>query len=727
MTLTESLVNAAASGQNKIKRAPMPDIDLSALPLSLPERKASVLMEICKGMPLYIGEGELIVGTRTWLKPLEGNEDGHDISSYSIQTPVPYLNKEELELFGEDQSYVNKAHCTPDLGILLDEGVDGIIKKAEHRLLDECNSYQRDFLRSVIISYNALKCLIVRYAEHARELAEAASEPRASQLRELSEVLFKISSEAPDTFYEAVQLLWLGHLCCIMESFAYVCYGRLDVLLGRFLKDTPRRQAQQLIDCLMVKMYDQADLNGSYFKNYTSQLTVTLGGVLENGEDAVNEVSYMILDAASRIRFPEPELNLRISSKNPPEFLKKATRMSVSGCNFLAYYNDDLFVENLISQGIEPKHARNYGFDLCQDITLPGVADFYAVCAPSLIHLLMDMLSREDDFADFDSLLDRFKQYIYNCTVYAVNQHNAAQNNLYKYRNADFSGYFDAVKRGEPSNCGGKSPAAPLPFLSGLFHGCIQSATDFTLEGYPVKERGVFFGGCVEAINSLAAIKKTVFEDKLYTLGQVFSHCLENFSSDEGKVLRSLLDNCPKWGNDDPYVDLIAKDILEYSLSILKELRTASGAKILGGIHQPHPVVTGKGLMATPDGRGCGDPISVTLTPKSGSAQNGATAIMNSALNIDNRLIDWNFCLMINYHSSVFKHNEGAELLRGLILSYFKRGGMQHQANIMEVSVLKKAQLDPDSYRDLVVRMWGVSARFVDLSRELQDELISRF
>lgn len=722
--LTAFLREQAENGNNKIMRTPLRFYDVSGLPLSVAERKAKALEYICGNMPLFIGEGELIVGSRTFFEPHSGNEDGHDVYSYTINTPIAYLTKQEISCFKADPSYLNKTHCTPDLGILLKNGVDGIISMASKRLEGCEHQVQRDFLSSVIISYNALKCLISRYADYALELYDKSGEQR---LLDIAKVCQKIACDPPQTFREAVQLLFFGHLSCIMESFAYVCYGRLDQILYPYLKDTPRHEAAQLIDCLLIKMYDQADLNGSYFKNYTSQLTVTLGGVLENGEDAVNEVTYMFLDSAGAIRFPEPEFNLRLSSKNPPDFLEKAAKMSVSGCNFLAYYNDDIFVQNLISCGIAKEHARNYGFDLCQDITIPGVADFYAVCAPSLIHLLMDMLSRERDFADFDGLVDRFKVYIYTCLTYAVDHHNRSQINLYKFRDGDLQGFLEAAKNGEPVDCGGKTPFAPLPFLSGLYHGCIENATDFTLEGYTVKERGIFFGGCVEAINSLAAIKKTVYDEKRYSLDSIYQACKENFASAEGRIIQEVLNGCPKWGNDIPYVDLLAKDVLEYCLRKVKDFKTASGATILAGIHQPHPVVTGRGLMATPDGRGDGDPISVTLTPKSGSAQNGATAIMNSALNIDSSLVDWNFCLMINYHSSVFSNNASYGLFKSLISSYFEQGGMQHQANIMDVNALKKAQLDPDSYRDLVVRMWGVSAKFVNLPKELQDELISRF
>ena len=185
--------------------------------------------------------------------------------------------------------------------------------------------------------------------------------------------------------------------------------------------------------------------------------------------------------------------------------------------------------------------------------------------------------------------------------------------------------------------------------------------------------------------------------------------------------------NCPKWGNDDPYVDDIAKDILEFSLNECRKYKTHLSGQVLGGIHQPHPVPNGAKLMATPEGRKKGSPVAVTLTPESGTMQNGPTAVLCSAAKIDPMLIQWNYCVMVNYFASVFKGNNGKDIFKDLLLGYFGSGGLQHQPNVLDVDTLKSAQLEPEKYKDLIVRLWGVSAHFVDLPRELQDEMIARF
>ena len=268
---------------------------------------------------------------------------------------------------------------------------------------------------------------------------------------------------------------------------------------------------------------------------------------------------------------------------------------------------------------------------------------------------------------------------------------------------------------------------APLPYLSGLYHSAIENSADITLESYPVKHKGIIIGTATEAINSLAAIKKVVYDTNQYTLKEVFNACETNFETENGEIIRSILWNAPKWGNDDDYVDLIAKDILEFCLKEILKYDTVSGGRQLAGIHQPHPVPIGAEIMATPEGRRRGMPVAVSLSPENGTMKNGPTAALKSAVKIDYKLIQWNFCIMINYFASSFKGNKGSRIFETLLKSYFKIGGLQHQPQVLDAEELRMAQLNPEEYKDLIVRLWGVSAHFVDLPEELQEEIIARY
>jgi len=728
--LTSFLREQTLSGKNKCCRTGLPK-DWSTVnePGSLPVRKALGLKMIFDRMPLYIGPGELIVGTRTFYARQDSNADGADVTGYDLKCFVPFARPEELAPFGEDLSTFNKTHYTPDFSVILDKGIGGILAQAEAKKQETgLKKSGLDFLESLIIAYTGLSGLILRYSAYAQELAQSAREPEEKErFSEISRICKKISREKPEQFREAVQLLWFAHLGTIIESFEFINYGRLDVILDRFLPGTPIDQAQQIIDCLLMKMYDQADLRTSYLGSYAAQLVVTLGGVLPNGESAVNKTTMLFLRGIDHVRLPEPEFNLRISRKNPPEFLDEAAGLTVTGCNNVSYYNDDLFVESLIRAGVPEEAARDYGFDLCQDINIPGRSDFYVAAEVNMAGLLMQMLKERSDFDDFDALMTAYKKVLSDNLRDQLAKSNAAQENLFRYRDGEYEAYYKKVREERQlAHWKGRSPLCPLPLLSGMFHGTIENAQDLVFEPYPIKEKGIILQTATESVNSLAAIRKVVYDQKRYTLSDVVEACLQDFGGEGQEIMRLQLWNAPKWGNDDDYVDCIAKDVLENTLAETGKYRTVSGGRILGGIHQPHPVPTGRNLMATPEGRHAGMPVAVTLTPENGTMKNGPTAALSSAAKLDHSLIAWNFCVMVNYYASVFQGNQGKEVFKALLHGYFSCGGMQHQPNLMDVSALKDAQQHPENYKDLIVRLWGVSAHFVLLPRELQDELIAR-
>lgn len=728
---TKCLRGETVSGHNKRARCPLPpDWTVANEPCSLPERKAKSLAMMLERMPVFIGEEELIVGTRTLFTPSKGNEDGHDTCDYSLYCGVPYVNEEDVRLFGADQSWLNKKHYTPDLSVLLEKGVDGILADVAQRERDlALTQPQREFLSSVRIAYLGLKTLLNRYADRAQELSAAVrDERRSAELAEIAGVCRRISGEPPRTFREAVQLLWIGHLVTIIESHEFINYGRLDVILEPFLKDTPHDEALELLECLLLKMYDQVDIKQSYLSRYAAQLVVTLGGVLPDGSDAVNPVTMLFLEAIDGVRLPEPEFNLRIHSKNPPEFLEKASQLTVTGCNFVSYYNDDLFLDSMVRAGIPEEIANGYGFDLCQDINFPGRSDLFMSAHILMANELMNLLLEKSDFATFEELYGAYKEQLAGVIERAVTEFNRREAALIEYRDGDREEYFRRVRAGEvPPDCMGRSPMCPLPYLSGMFHGAIETAADMTQESYPVKDKGLILGTATECVNSLAAIRKIVYDEGYCTLAEVVEACRRDWSGEDDEKLRCLLWNAPKWGNDDPYADEIAKDILEFGLRQTLRWHTASGGRHLAGIHQPHPVTTGEELMATPEGRHAWTPVAVTLTPESGTMRSGPTAALCSGAKIDHTLVQWNYCVMVNYFASVFHGNDGAAVFRRLLNGYFGMGGMQHQPNVLDVAELRAAQLNPDQYKDLIVRLWGVSAHFVDLPRELQDEMIARF
>ena len=724
---TRFLRQEALSGRNKSARCVMPGFDVSGEHGGIPIRKALGFAKICENMPLYIGPEELIVGTRTYFSAPDYSSGAINWSMPTLIAFPKYINDDDLALFGRDYSGWNGQHYTPDFGILLNRGIGGILEDAMNRKADpDLRPDQIEFLDSVIIVYTAMQKLIHRYARYARTLADTAREDEKHRLMGIYNVCSHISTKKPKSFREALQLLWFGHLGTHLESFYFINYGRLDVILEPFLGDTSREDALELLECFLLKLYDQADMEDqSYFGKHEGQLVVTLGGLNPDGTSAVSDVTMLFLEAIGFTRLPEPEFNLRVSSLNPPEYLDKAAQLTVSGCNFLSYYNDDTIVPALTEGGLAPEDARCYGFDLCQDINIPGKSDFYNLYGTSMAHDLMTILCERTDFSSFEELASEVKRRFAENLSMDIPRKNKAQEAFLAYGRGEPDTYFRIIREENADPCWeGRSPMCPLPYLSGLFHGCIEQAVDMIYEPYPIKHKGGMLGCAVEAVNSLAAIKKVVFEEQRYTLSQIVEACRNDFSGQE--VLRRILWNAPKWGNDDPYVDSIAKDLLEDCLREFKKYRTYSGGTLLSGIHQPHPVPTGAGLMATPEGRHAGQPVAVTMTPESGTMKNGATAALKSASIFDPMLLQWNYCFMVNYYASVFSGLNGKDVFKKLLQTYFRRGGVQHQPNVMDADALRKAQQEPEKYKDLIVRLWGVSAHFVDLNRELQDEMIAR-
>lgn len=755
------------NGKNHSARIPFKNFnDIREEEGSLPLRKAKAVAWMYDNSPVCIGEKELIVGTRTLLAANAGNEDGHDTADYSVGCAMPsYVSEADVKAFGFNEENLTKTHYTPDYGIVLQKGISGIISYAKERLQETENvlkeleanyseaklvksCYQEtkntglphkilcrvrslnneiEFLKSVIISWEGISRFILRYAAEANRLAKEQEDAvRKQELLTIANICNNISRERPTNFHEAVQLFWFAHLCVLIESQLFINYGRVDVLLHPFLKDTPRDKAKELLACLLMKFYDQADLKYSYLSRYGGQITMTLGGVDEKGENTVSETTFLILDALSEVRLTEPLVSFKINSKNPPEFLQKACELSQSGLNTIGFYNDDLFIDSLKGRDIPEHLANTYSFGLCQDVTVAGYDDNSMSCSIDPLFHLFRYLHNGKEPGTFEELFEDFKLACADEIDCSINSFNRTKKAFLAFRDGDREQYFDKLAKGEISrnlNC--RSLMCPLPVLSALFHGCIETATDITLGGCELKTHGYYIFTPTVTVNSLVAIKYAVFDKKICTYNELLQTLESNFAGEDGEILRQRLFHAPKWGNNDDYADSICVPFLEFCLKQVQKHDTAGGGKMLAGIHQPHPVLIGKGLKATPDGRNAGDPISVTLTPSNGTLRNGPLAALLSAAKFDHKLINWNFCIMLNYSASVFKEDD--TLLSRLISTYFEKGGMQHQPNICHVEDLINAQKHPEEYPDLIVRLWGVSVRFIDISRELQDEVIERF
>lgn len=716
----------------------------------LSQRKAHGIKMILENMPLYIGEEELIVGTRSMYSETDGT--GTSVSCFSYVTMPPYVNEKDIEYFGFNHENITKAHYAPDYDIVINLGINGIIKKTENAMKCYKLEDQLDFGHSVLIVYKALQKLIIKYSEYAKELAgKESNQRRKKELLEISDTCKNISNKPASNLKESCQLFWFLYLAVIIENFQFINYGRIDQIFNKYLTNETDLEIEEVVGSLLIKMYDQLDLflvDKDLMGKYSAQHNITIGGIKRDGTDGSNRVTKAILNALKTTRLPEPLISVRVNSISPDWLLNLSCGLSVSGLNCMAYYNDDKVIDSLNTVGIDIEDARDYGFGLCQDILIPGRGDHYCSGGINLTYILLDFIDKHKDesltYKEFYNLyLQRLKEDIknningYNDWEYALNEYNKGNKDI----------YFKYIKEGKidvdaPSLGLSTAQAAAsdtkelkeiyvqtlmsaLPFSSSLYYGCVETGIDISRGGSIRKDKGIMILSPVVAFNSLIALKKVVFEDKIYTLNEVHNALKHNFEGFE--EMRQILWNSPKWANDDDYVDDDVVELIHFVSDEINKYSTPSGGRHLSGIHQPHPVFAGRNISATPEGRFAGTPIPITISPENGTLHNGPLAAMKSASKFDYHRIQWNNCLMLQYHSSTFASEDGVLQFTQMTQRYFNLGGLQHQPNVVNIEKLKDAQINPEEHKNLIIRMWGVSAHFVDLPKDVQDEFIARY
>jgi len=432
-------------------------------------------------------------------------------------------------------------------------------------------------------------------------------------------------------------------------------------------------------------------------EGYYGSDNLMLAGRRRDGSDATNTLTYACLDALERLRLVDPQMNVRLHRDAPAQLWRRTCEIAAQGLGQLSIYNDDTAIPALASGGFPIEDARDWALDACQDVLIEGCSDIYLGGKVEMTPLLLETLSSIDADASFDELLANYQARI----------RAAAQASADQYR----------------ATVGTKS-ASPLPFLSGSMDDCIGTARDITEGGLQYRDKGMFVMSPVNAVNSLAALKRVVYDDRSATLAAVKAACDSDFDGQE--ELRQCLLAAPKWGNDDDAVDVLGAEILEFACAAIREHSIDGQTRFLSGIHQPHHVMCGQRVGATPDGRKAGEAFPVTLSPANGTDRSGPTAVMRSVTKIDPLSCQWNHALLITLHPLAVQGTEGRVKLEALLRTYHELGGIQLQMNVIDADTLRDAQRHPDRYRDLVVRVWGFSSYFVNLRPAYQEDVIRR-
>lgn len=691
-------------------------------------RKAMGFKLILDETPAIIMDDELLVGQRTLYGQVA---EGENVLRGTYMLPVNPATDHKKEFYAgyltdaeilEAHKYgilegAYTSHVPFGTAMILELGLGGIKQKAIDRMGADNSDAQNDFLEAVVISFDAISDFIGKHADEARRLAELTGDKvRKGELLRMSESIDRITTGPAANFYDAVQMFWLCTVVMAVESQGCIPIGRLDYDLWPYLeKDLDSgaislKEAQELVDCLWIKINWETDLTSDSCRN------VTLGGTHPDGSDATNELSYMFMAASDKLRLADPKLNVRFHKGSPERLWETTVELIKAGLGgFPAFYCDEAIVESLQRMGMSIEDARSYSCDGCQEIIIPGKGDFYPVhTGVSLLELVQNTLGVEPGIvdprvpkveysepSDYPSFEEFFKAYLANMDALIV----------------------ETVKEGNKRDTG-LGLFSPVPFLSATLEGCIENASDKTTGGCTYNWTGCNGQAFATAVNSLAAVKKMVYDEKLVTLPELREHLNEDWP--DQRLRQYALNRVPKWGNDDDYVDDIAVKVAEHFLDEAGKYENSRGGPYYPGIFTFHHVGRGIRTSASPDGRLTGDTISTHITPHAGTDTIGPTSALNSALKVTSLRPPEGTAMDIRLHPSAVSGDEGTRKLRSFIETMMKEGGPVLQFNVIDTETLRKAQVNPEQSRSLLVRVWGFSAYFTTLTKEYQEEVIAR-
>ncbi len=693
-------------------------------------RKALFFQRVLQEIPVDILDHELIVGGRfcTSLSTCLTEEETEEF----IRIEDGLIEKSERILkLGLSCGGITPGHIIQNHAKVLQKGFRGIKEEAKGLLERTASEAKRELLKAIIICCDAIGEFSHRYAEEARRLAKKErGTRRKEELLKIAEVCDWVPYNPARTFYEALQATWFSHMVeMIAESYPGpgISHGRLDQYMYPFYRRDidegrlSREEAKELFQCFSVKhnyAYDYQTTGGPHGRNAGFGQLITLGGQGADGEDLTNDLTYLILESFQELNMLEPKLNLRIHSGTPKELLFKTSQMirDTQGSPFILNC-DKVVIEALEGEGMSYEDAVDYGVVGCLENTAQGkdtsgTVDVHFNVAKSVELALND---GKDWYAEerlgvetgdplklesFEQVMEAYKQQLKATIQYVTGITSAC----------------DALR--------GKY--VPCPFLSAVMDGCMDKGRDIR-DGGAIYNFTTFNGvGIATAADSLAAIKKVVFEDKRLTMAELLQALRTNFEEKED-IRQILITRAPKFGNEDDYVDSIAREIFRFWCQELSQYVTPTGKRVRAGyLSWNHFIHDGAFTAATPNGRRAGEPLSNGVSPSQGCDIKGPTAAMKSVAKLGFDILPSGASHTITINPTALQTDEQLDKFAALLRTYNELGGTSLQFNVIDAETLRDAQRNPESYQNLLVRVTGYNAYFVGMSRALQDEIIAR-
>lgn len=737
--------------------------------------RARNFYEICKKKTIYIGDEELIVGERGPLPKAvptfpeltcHSVEDLHtlnerelqrytisqeDIDTYEREV-IPYwqgktqrerifnhVSKEWEEayhagVFTEFMEQRAAGHTAMD-GKMYHEGLLDVKARIEKRISEldyiydpEATDKQQE-LEAMAISCDAAILFAERHAALAEEKAAKEQNPqRKKELEKIADVCRWVPAHAPRDLWEAIQMYWFVHLGTVTELNGWDSMnpGHIDQHLWPFYQKgiedgtLTRDKAKELLSCLWIKFNNQpappkvgvTALESGTYNDFTN---INIGGVDRNGENATNDLSYMILEIQEELHELQPGLSIHIAQNTPDEFLLEGIKVIRQGHGYPSIFNPDTYVQEMVRAGKTIEDAREGGCSGCIEVGAFGKEAYLLtgyLNTPKILEITLNNgidpqtgkklgLETGDprSFKTFEELYEAWHKQM----VYFVNLKLSVNN----YIERMFSLY------------------APATFLSLYIDDCIEKGKDYYSGGARYNTTYIQCTGLGTITDCFTTLKKHVFEDKRYTMEEMLDACASNWENGE-KMRQYIRNHTPFFGNDDAYADTIAVRVYDDLVKAIEGRPNTRGGKTqLNMLSTTCHNYFGSVCGATPNGRFAHFAISDGTSPAHGSDSHGPTAVIKSLGKLD-QTKSGGTLLNVRFVPQLLKREEDQKKLASLIRTYFKFGGHHIQFNIVDTATLHDAQKHPEEYRDLLVRVAGYSDYFNDMTEQLQNEIIAR-
>lgn len=740
--------------------------------------RALAFRHACENAPLYVAENELIVshpagGARggevspeiswRWVAEELDNLPFRAQDPYQIDDQTKRLLREEVFPYWQGRSLDEMAEtqlntfglwewchsdgicdvtiktqngagdsCPGYDNILLTKGIAGIREDAAARLValdpatpDGCEAF--NFYTGVLHTCDGVITYARRYAACLRQLAGAESHPlRRDELLHMAGICERVPEQPPRHFHDALQAIWFVHsLFMLEENQTGISLGRVDQylwpLLERDLRDgiLTHAQAEELLCCWLIKMAETlwicSESTAMYFAGYQPFINLVVGGQKREGGDATNPLTLLIMDCSARLKIYQPGLAVRIHNQSPQSFMRKVVDVVRSGMGFPACHFDDAHIRMMLHKGFSYEDARDYCLMGCVEPQKAGKMYQWTSVGYTTFTAAIEMA-------------------LHNGRSRAGKQTGPATGEVAQFqRFAD----FERAVQAQLSAIVRKAAQATLivqklhadharkPLMSSLIEGCIATAKDVTQGGAFLNAGpGLIWTGLADFVNSMMVIRTLVFETSRFTLQQLVDALDHNFVGHEALLTACL--RVPKYGNDIPAVDEIARESVRFLEKEHRQYQMLYAPFAFGTLsisnNTPFGLITG----ALPSGRLAGKPLADGISPAQQTDYLGPTAIINSVSRINVEEMDIGMVHNIKLMYGMLETPEGKNSLIHLLRTASILGNAQLQFSYLDDETLLKAQKNPAEYRNLMIRVAGYSAFFVELSKEVQDEIISR-